>query len=92
MKLAAHERAVEADKEALLTEKYSTFRDKSESFPPDRRTLIVPTNMDRLDRITVILQMQDILARENTALHSARIYRDRCSQLKQRIRELKEEK
>ena len=30
--------------------------------------------MDRFDRVSVTAQMQDMLARENTALQSARIY------------------
>ena len=66
--------------------------DNAESFPSDQRTLEIPTNMDRFDRISVMAQMQDMLARENTALQSARIYRDRCTDKKYIIRELEEEK
>ena len=92
MEKAAEERDAKLQKQATLMKKYSYFADNAESFPSDQRTLEIPTNMDRFDRISVMAQMQDILARENTALQSARIYRDRCTDLKKRIRKLEEEK
>ena len=72
----AEERDAKLQKQATLMKKYSCFADNAESFPSDQRTLEIPTNMDRFDRISVMAQMQDMLARENTALQSARIYRD----------------
>ena len=92
MEKAAEERDAKLQKQATLMKKYSHFADNAESFPSDQRTLEIPTNMDRFDRVSGMAEMQDMLARENTALQSARIYRDRCTDLKKRIRELEEEK
>ena len=85
-------RAKEAQKEAILQEKYSHYQDSSECFADDRTPLFIPDNVDRFIRIPIVCQMRDMRERENRALLSARIYRNRCSTLRRRIRELEEEK
>ena len=92
MEKAAEERDAKLQKQATVMKKYSYFANNAESFPLDQRTLEIPRNRDRFDRVSVMAQMQDMLARENTALQSARIYRNRFTDLKKRIRELEEER
>ena len=89
---AACLRSMTAQKQANLDSKYSDYRDVSPCFIEDKRTLQIPAHLDRLDRITITSQMDDMRRRENTALQSARLYRDRCTELKQHIRKLETEK
>ena len=42
--------------------------------------------------VSVSSQLQEMLKKENHALFHARFYRDRCTELEQRCRELKNEK
>ena len=56
----------------------------------DQFTFLI--TVDRFTRINLEGQFRNMQARESRALLSARLYRDRCSSLKQRIRELEVEK
>lgn len=87
---AERARESKAEKEEALRQRYSTFEDEEPSFPNDNR--ILPDTITDIDKVAIRCQMLELLERENTALQSARIYRDECTRLKQRCRELETEK
>jgi hypothetical protein len=79
-------------KRAELDQAYGTFRDESPCFPDDRRHLTIPKNINGIDRVFITEQLKDMLKQENKALFYARFYRDRCSDLEHRCRQLENEK
>lgn len=80
-------------KEAMLNAKYGAFDDNELSFPEDiRPKFTLPDSLSGIDRITVSSQLQEMLTKENHAMFHARFYRDRCTELKQRCRQLENEK
>ena len=79
-------------KQAVLATKYSAFVDNEHSFPDDARQLAIPESLSGIDRVVVTGQLQDMLKKENEALFHARFYRDRCTYLEQRCRQLENDK
>ena len=79
-------------KRAELDRAYGTFRDEDPCFPDDLRHLTIPKSINGIDRVVVTEQLNDMLNQENKALCYARFYRDRCSDLEQRCRQLENEK
>ena len=79
-------------KTELLKQRYGDFKDESPPFPTDERKIKLPSSLEGIDRVDVNAQIQSILKKENNALFQARFYRNRCAELKKRIRELEDEK
>ena len=92
MKEEEHIRNMKIMKQTALDSKHADFTDTADSFVECKRTLNLPPNIDRLDRITISSQFDNMRRRENAALRAARLYRDQCTELKQRVRELETEK
>ena len=55
-------------------------------------TSTLPKSLSGIDRVSVSSQLQEMLKKENHALFHARFYRDSCTELEQRCRQLKNEK
>ena len=79
-------------KKAVLNDKYGGFHDEELSFPDDNLNFTLPESLSGIDRVSVSSQLQEMLKKENHTLFHGRFYRDRCTELEQRCRELKNEK
>ena len=74
------------EKTELLKHKYGDFKDEYPSFPTDEQQIKLPSSLEGIDRVDVNAQIQSILEKENHALFQARFYRNRCAELKKRMR------
>ena len=79
-------------KEAVLNDKYGGFYDEELSFPEDTLNFTLPESLSGIDRVAVSSQLQEMLKKENHAMFHARFYRDRCTELEQRCRQLENQK
>lgn len=79
-------------KETVLKAKYSGYHDEELSFPDDNHKFTLPESLCGIDRVAVSSQLHEMLKNENHAILHARLYRDRCTELKQRCRQLENEK
>lgn len=80
-------------KEAMLNAKYGAFYDNELSFPEDTRpNFTLPDSLLGIDRVTVSSLLQEMLTKKNRAMFHAHFHRDRCIELKQRCRQLENEK
>ena len=79
-------------KEAALKDKYGGFDDKELSFSDDTLNFTLPESLCGIDRVAVASRLQEMLKKENHAILHARSYRDRCTELEQRCRQLQNEK
>ena len=85
-------RRVQALKEAELSRKYSTFVDSEPSFVFNPTTSSIPKTIEGVDRILIESKINNILYNEKKALEQAALYRDKCTELEQKCRELQTEK
>lgn len=79
-------------KESKLAEKYANFVDSCKAFKDDQGEFRIPDAVEGVDRIYIKTHMRNLLYKENQALQSVRLYRDRCTELQNRCRELETEK
>ena len=78
--------------ERKANDKYGGFHDEELSFSDDNLNFTLPKSLSGIDRVSVSSQLQEMLKKENHALFHARFYRDSCTELEQRCRQLKNEK
>lgn len=81
----------QAEKEAELKKKYGAYVD-SEICLLNGKMPKLPGSLSDIQRVEVVALVKDLCERENKATRNARLYRDKCTQLKHRCRELEEEK
>ena len=74
------------------TSSYGGFHDEELGFSDDNLNFTLPKSLSGIDRVSVSSQLQEMLKKENHALFHARFYRDSCTELEQRCRQLKNEK
>ena len=84
-----HERTL---KEAELTERYSTFVDTEPAFPFNPTKFDIPDNVEGVDRLLIRSKMNNLVHNERKALEQAILFRDKCTELEQKCRELQTEK
>ena len=77
----------------MLQQRFGKCVDKSKCFVDDKREikLPLPKKISTLDIVDMKHQMKQ-MKEENSALQEDRIYRVKCSQLKERCRKLENEK
>ena len=90
-KEAVELRRVQALKEAELSRKYSTFVDSEPSFVFNPTTSSIPKTIEGVDRILIESKINNILYNEKKALEQAALYRDKCTELEQKCKELQTE-
>jgi hypothetical protein len=84
-----HERIL---KEAELAEKYSTFVDTEPAFPFNPTKCDIPNTVGGVDRLLIKSKMNNLVYKERKALQQAVLFRDKCTELEQKCRELQTEK
>lgn len=85
-------RCIQSHKIKALDHKFGQFKDNSPCFPNDERKISLPRSLTGIDRIEMGATINDILQSENKALFQARFYRNRCTDLEKKIRELEDER
>ena len=81
-----------ADKEADLMRKYGDYVDSEPAFVFRNKKPYIPTTVGGIDRKVVEVEMNKLLCNERKALEQAMIYRDKCTTLKEKCRQLETEK
>ena len=88
---AAMIRQEQAEKEEELKRKYGAYVD-SETYLLNSEMPKIPDSLSGVQRVEVLTLVKELCKRENKAISNAHLYRDECTQLKHRCRELEEEK
>ena len=78
--------------EANLKKQYQDLEDSEKAFPNEKATFKIPSDVHGVSRTYVEQHLREMLHKENQALLSARIYRDKCTELQRRCGQLEYEK
>ncbi len=77
---------------AKLVEKYGHFVDDEKAFRHDQGEFRIPESIQGVDRIYISSHMKKLLCKENQALQAVRLYRDKCTELRNHCRDVETEK
>lgn len=83
---------LQEQKEAELRQKYSKFVDEEQAHVFNPTTISIPNSVNPVDRCLIESKLKNVLYKEMKAVQQATIYRDKCTELKQKCRHLQTEK
>ena len=75
-----------------LTSRYSTFIDTEPASPFNPTKFDILNTVEGVDRLLIKSKMSNLVYNERKALEQAVIFRDKCTELEQKCRELQTEK
>ena len=88
---AAQMRAVLAEKDAELRNKYAAYVDSSPVFPFSNRQVNIPKGVTGIDRVLLETEMKTLIYSETKAIEQARLYCNKCDELRQECNKLESE-
>ena len=83
---------LQEQKEAELRQKYSKFVDEEQAHVFNPTTISIPNSVNPVDRCLIESKLKNVLYKEMKAVQQATIYRDKCTELKQKCRHLQRKK
>lgn len=89
---AAQMRAFQAEKDAELRNKYAAYVDSSPVFPFSNHQVNIPKGVTGVNRVLLETEMKNLIYSETKAIEQARLYRNKCDELKQQCDKLESEK
>lgn len=89
---AAQIRQQQSTKEAELGRKYSTYIDSEPAFLFGHEKIEIPAGVEGVDRVFIRNKMNCLLYNERKANEQAALYRDKCTELREKCRALETEK
>lgn len=75
-------------KEAELSRKYSSYINSEPAFLFSHEKIEIPRTVNAIDRVFIKGKKNHILYKERKAIEQAAIYRDKCTELREKCREL----